>query len=1029
MAPPGTYTLLPQPVQRPKAIDLTFSDPPVEPDSEEEDTSRSNIRPNQIEQRASRVEETPQKRFDMSGFVYNANNKRAAIDLTTPPRYQKTVPAPRQSGPARAQQVQIDMDLNDIPDFDMRRKVQRLKAIATEKSYQELYEALVKKRGNYEDALDYVTALPSSEDELFNSSPFPAKSPEPARLPPTKTAQRGLKQPTQSIQNRFTNQNRYRVAEDDNVPTAPSPQQPKKRGKLVRGRDRGQAQATPPPAKPAEPNPEDEGIVISSASEAESEEEIEVNEDELLEFFNTCTLESMADLSSQKEEDIQVVLDQRPFRSLAAIRKVQVAPPQETGKKRTKKRIPFGEKLVDSAMTMWHGFGAVDQLVTECKNLGKPVAAAMSTWGVNVFGASTEGELALTSLDDLSDTNSNRDSGIGTPHSHGSDTELDPRRKTKSSSSKSTFVKQPSNMSKDIELKDYQLVGLNWLNLLWQNGVSGILADDMGLGKTCQVISFLSHLKQQNVPGPHLVVVPGSTLENWLREFEHFSPELKKHVEPYYGLQAARYEQQQMILDNLDDIYVIVTTYDLAFKPADNSFLRKCKPQACIYDEGHALRNSNTQRYKSLMKIPAKMRLLLTGTPLQNSLRELASILAFIMPNIFQEVADNLEVVFKHKAKVTEADTHSALLSTQRIERARSMMTPFILRRKKDQVLKHLPKKTNLVEYCELTESQSRLYNAQLEKQRQVLLDRQAGKPPKEHANVMMKLRQAAIHPLLFRDRYTDAIHRKMSKACLRESTFQNSDSDVIFEELQVYQDYQSHHLAMKYPKSLGKFALKNDEWMDSGKVKKLAELLRKYKENGDRTLVFSQFTSVMDILQWVLDTLDISYSRIDGQTPISERQPLIDQFTEDESISVFMLSTKSGGQGINITAANKVIIFDSSFNPQEDVQAENRAHRVGQTREVEIIRLVTKGTVEEMIHALGMSKLELDKMVSGEEGATETKKKGDKGEKISASEMLGIEAVEQMMEAQLKKGKEGSDIKDDFLDGLKAAGLDMSAA
>jgi SWI/SNF-related matrix-associated actin-dependent regulator 1 of chromatin subfamily A len=550
----------------------------------------------------------------------------------------------------------------------------------------------------------------------------------------------------------------------------------------------------------------------------------------------------------------------------------------------------------------------------------------------------------------------------------------------------------------------------------------------MGLGKTCQVIAFISHLKQQNVPGPHLIVVPGSTLENWLREFQRFSPELKEHVEPYYGLQAARREQQETILANLHDIYVIVTTYDLAYKPDDNKFLRRCKPQACIYDEGHVLRNSNTARYKSLMRIPAKCRLLLTGTPLQNSLRELASILAFIMPDIFREVEDDLAVVFKLKAKVKEADTHAALLSEQRIERARSMLAPFILRRKKAQVLKHLPKKTTRVEYCELTESQSKLYSIQLERQKQVLLDRANGIPNTEHTNVMMRLRQAAIHPLLFRSHYDDKTIRKISKACLKEEAFMNSNPDVIYEELELYQDYQCHQLATKYPKALGKFALKKEEWMDSGKVQKLAELLKRFKANGDRTLVFSQFTSIMDILQWVLDTLDISYCRLDGQTPISQRQDLLDEFYRDESISVFMLSTKSGGAGINLAAANKVVIFDSSFNPQDDIQAENRAHRVGQTREVEVVRLVTKGTVEEQIHALGVSKLELDKMVAGEEGEAPAKK-ADK-EKLSAAEEMGLEAVEKMMMDQLKsKDKDGADMKEEFLDGLKKAGLDMSAA
>lgn len=280
------------------------------------------------------------------------------------------------------------------------------------------------------------------------------------------------------------------------------------------------------------------------------------------------------------------------------------------------------------------------------------------------------------------------------------------------------------SMNDDIELKDYQVVGLNWLNLLWQTGTSGILADDMGLGKTCQVIAFLSHLKEQGVGKPALIVVPGSTLENWCREFERFSRNIS--FTPYYGSQADRFEHQDTILHNISQgqCDVIITTYDLTFRKEDNAFLRKCKPQICIFDEGHVLKNANTIRYKSLMRIATPCRILLTGTPLQNSLQELMSILGFLMPTVFYSKKDEgddnvqamLQVLFKHKAKVTESDSHSSLLSAQRIQRARTMLTPFILRRKKAQVLKHLPKKTSRVEYCELTPTQKTLYHEQLQK-------------------------------------------------------------------------------------------------------------------------------------------------------------------------------------------------------------------------------------------------------------------------------------------------------------------------
>ncbi|KAF1999502.1 hypothetical protein P154DRAFT_523296 [Amniculicola lignicola CBS 123094] len=1057
MAPPGTRMFAPRAVPRPIPIDLTSDDPPVEIDSEEEDTGRSNIKPSVFERTLASIEGSPQKfiaetppkparTFSVNQFAYNhnihpihaPNNLKRPADgppgnLHVDKRARPS--AVQQSGPARAKPV--DMSLETIPDYDSRNKVSRIRVIVPSKTVEEIYHALMKARGNYHDALEMLTE--SSEDELC-TPPFVAKL---KAAEPKKTAKRELNAPARTIQDKFSTI-RQSVSQTVDVTETP----PKKKGRLQRGR-----RNPSPTSSPAHPQKhkkvvsedEDEAILIGSDSDSDAQqsEEDVYDTGDLLKFFNTCSVAAMVDLSNKKEEDVRAVLDQRPFRSLAQIEKIHVDSSKKDASKKAKKpKITFGERLVDSATGMWRGYTAIDHVVKKCKDLGKPIAATMATWGVDVFGADKSGEVAITSL---GGDDSPQDSGIGTPSSLSSEVDADDVRKqlTTIRSNKSTFLKKPANMNDDIQLKDYQVVGLNWLNTLWENGISGILADDMGLGKTCQVISFISHLCQKKVPGPHLIVVPGSTLENWLREFKHFSKKIK--AQPYYGLQAARLEQQQQILDNIDDIDVIVTTYDLTFKDSDNKFLRKCKPQVCIFDEGHMLRNKNSDRYKKLMKVPATCRYLLTGTPLQNNLKELMSILAFLMPEIFRDVEEDISVVFNSKGKVNDSKSHETLLSDQRIQRARSMMTPFVLRRKKDQVLKHLPTKTSRVEYCELTETQSRIYKARLDAQCQVLLDREAGKTPKGQTNVMMKLRQAAIHPLLSRDRYDDKVIKKMSKTAIKETALALSDPDTIFEELKIYQDYQCHQLALKYPKHLGKFGLQNEEWMDSGKVAKLVELLKKHKANGDRTLVFSQFTSVMDILEWVLDTVDISYFRLDGQTPIAERQDMLDEFYADESIPVFMLSTKSGGAGINLACANKVIIFDSSFNPQDDVQAENRAHRVGQKREVEVIRLVTKGTVEEQIHALGVSKLELDKMVSGEEAAADAKKgkKKEEDEEVTGEEKVGMKAVEDMLLEQIKKAKEKEKekeskeesgdgavgLKDKFLDGLKKAGLDMSAA
>jgi SWI/SNF-related matrix-associated actin-dependent regulator 1 of chromatin subfamily A len=462
------------------------------------------------------------------------------------------------------------------------------------------------------------------------------------------------------------------------------------------------------------------------------------------------------------------------------------------------------------------------------------------------------------------------------------------------------------------------------------------------LGKTCQVIAFFAQLLTKGITGPHLVVVPSSTLENWLREFANFCPELK--VEPYYGTQKDRMGMREDLRKDRS-WNVLVTTYTIATGDRnDKGFLKSLRFNCCVYDEGHMLKNSSSTRYDSLIRLPADFRLLLTGTPLQNNLQELASLLAFILPSVFNEKRGDLASIFKYKAKTTDEDESSnALLSQQRIQRARRMMTPFVLRRKKTQVLKHLPSKTQRVEYCDMNESQNAIYMGQITGAKDAIVMRAAGKKPtKNTSNVMMQLRKAAIHPLLFRTLYTDDKLRKMCKDLMKEDTYKNNCATALFEDMEIMNDYELSRLCRTWPKSLGKYALKNEEWMESGKVQVFKRLLLDFQKNGDRVLVFSQFTQVMDLLEQALTTLDIGYLRIDGNTPVEARQDLIDQYHSETDIMVFLLSTKAGGFGINLACANKVIIFDSSFNPHDDAQASDRAHRVGQTREVEVIRFVT---------------------------------------------------------------------------------------
>lgn len=413
--------------------------------------------------------------------------------------------------------------------------------------------------------------------------------------------------------------------------------------------------------------------------------------------------------------------------------------------------------------------------------------------------------------------------------------------------------------------------------------------------------------------------------------------------------------------------------------------------QVCVYDEGHVLKNPKSQRYEKLIKIPANFRLLLTGTPLQNNLLELAALLGFILPEIFQDRKEELDLIFKHKASTRDSN-HAALLSSQRITRAKSMLTPFVLRRKKDQVLKHMPAKTCRVEYCELHPSQAIIYNGLREKgwkQSQVRMQGVKILNDREN-NPLMQLRKAAIHPMLFRRHFTDSKIRNMLELLHKHepTDFPSKNAHHLRKEMTGLSDWYLHIWCKLHP-CISKFDVPDLTWMNSGKVTALVRLLEAYKANGDRVLIFSQFTLVLDILEAVLETSRVQFTRIDGATKVNERQTIIDDFKENETITAFLLSTGAGGTGLNLMFANKVVIFDSSFNPQDDIQAENRAHRVGQTREVEVVRLITKGTIEEQIYALGQSKLELNCKVAGDDAAAL------KGEQIVAKLLLEEDAKE----------------------------------
>uniref|UniRef100_A0A8C7LA41 SNF2 related chromatin remodeling ATPase with DExD box 1b n=1 Tax=Oncorhynchus kisutch TaxID=8019 RepID=A0A8C7LA41_ONCKI len=474
-------------------------------------------------------------------------------------------------------------------------------------------------------------------------------------------------------------------------------------------------------------------------------------------------------------------------------------------------------------------------------------------------------------------------------------------------------------------LKPYQLIGQNWLTLLHQNNLSGILADEMvRFGKTIQAISFLASLYQEGNKGPHLLTVPIIGL----RELNLWCPRLKVLV--YYGSVEDRKYLRYDILNRQVDYNIIIST-----------LFRKLKLEYAVFDEGHMLKNMSSLRYRHLMAINVSTftRLLLTGTPVQNNLLELMSLLNFIMPDMFSSSTTSSFI------SCQKSSEEQSSFEMERISHAKLIMKPFILRRVKSEVLKQLPAKEEKVEFCAMSDQQQQLYNALMQK-----LKGSTNGEKRELTNVMMQLRKMANHPLL---------GLTLNPVRSRPTVKQTSPA-LIKEDMEVMTDFELHRLCLQYP-SVQDYQLNTDMLLDSGKLSLLTQILASLKNKGDRVVLFSQFTMMLDILEVFLKHLKHHYIRLDGSTPMSDRIVLIDQYNTELDIFVFLMSTKAGGLGINLTSANVVILHDIDCNPYNDKQAEDRCHRVGQTRTVKVIKLISKDSIEDGMLRIGQKKLKLE--------------------------------------------------------------------
>ena len=511
-------------------------------------------------------------------------------------------------------------------------------------------------------------------------------------------------------------------------------------------------------------------------------------------------------------------------------------------------------------------------------------------------------------------------------------------------------------------MRPYQLVGVHWLVGLYENGLNGILGDEMGLGKTVQSIAMLAHLNQQGVSGPFMVVGPLSTLHNWHNEFKKWAPGFESVI--YHGSKETRKSIMGSYFRGKAEKHfpVMITSYEIVIR--DMKELKKIPWKFAIIDEGHRLKNMNCRLIRELKSICGAgcNRLLLTGTPLQNNLTELWSLLNFLLPDIFDDL-DSFQAWFDFDFSREDNDERvfKGEMQAGVVSKLHQILRPFLLRRLKADVELEVPKKYEFILFAWMTEWQSLMYADLLKRE----IADSAGKPQRLQ-NILMQLRKCCNHPYLF-DWPVDAAGNETVDDILVQASGKMELLDRILEEL--------------------------------------------IRKQGDhRVLIFSQMTRMLDILQDYLEWRKYSYCRLDGTVSAEDRMQSMKTFQEsEEGIDVFLLSTRAGGLGVNLTRADTVIIFDSDWNPHMDLQAQDRCHRIGQKKTVMVYRLATAATVEEKVLQAAKQKLKLEQLVVSKGKFKDIGEKTDKDAKLVENELKDLLAFDPSKSA-LGKGKDITD-------------------
>jgi DNA excision repair protein ERCC-6 len=494
-------------------------------------------------------------------------------------------------------------------------------------------------------------------------------------------------------------------------------------------------------------------------------------------------------------------------------------------------------------------------------------------------------------------------------------------------------------------LYDYQKIGLQWMWELHTQQCGGILADEMGLGKTVQVVAFLAALQYSGkLPGPVIVVAPATVLKQWAREFELWWPDfhvrIMHHAAALLEPSRKRLRTDSKASNGPPNLRHIAQDVVKAEKPSVliTSYEQVRRYQDClldkfeyvVLDEGHKIRNPDAEITLTCKRFQTPRRILMTGTPLQNSLKELWSLFDFVFPGrlgtlVVFEAQFSAPIALGGYVNASKSQVYTAHKCAMVL---RDLVAPYMLRRLKQDVAIQLPEKQEHILFCRLTAEQREAYKHFISSKtvRQVI----AGRLNLLYAITM--LRKICNH--------VDIATASSQWDGPRWSSSKTLDSAEVLEP-GIAEDVED-------------FFEKDAEfgnWHRSGKMKVLDAVLSSWHRTGSRALLFSQTRTMLDILESYAEKRGFVFRRMDGQTAIASRMQLVDEFNEDPNIFLFLLTTKVGGVGVNLTGADRVLLFDPDWNPSTDLQARERAWRIGQKRSVMVYRLVTSGTIEEKIY------------------------------------------------------------------------------